>query len=272
MASSPSQSPSSGKAGAAGTTLAERVAHLLAQQIRTGTYPVNARLPTESAMSEQYGVSRTVVREAVSRLRSDGLVETRQGSGTVVCDPRASDAFRLAPAPDHNPAQGVLQILELRRGIEAEMAALAAERRSAAEMKQIQAALEAIDTAVAAGGDGVAEDLAFHLAISRAAHNSHYTDLLGMLTRALQDAIHVTRSNEARREGLAQQVRAEHQMLCDAIRARDPQAAREAAHGHMGNTAARLRKAGRGFWTGSLREAAQRLANAKLGTVLRTKN
>ena len=109
-------------------TLADRVAELLAGQIRKGTYPVNARLPTEKFMTEAYGVSRTVVREAISRLKSEGLVETRQGSGTVVLDPKTSEAFRLGPSDD-NPARGVLRVIELRRGIEAEMAALAADLR-----------------------------------------------------------------------------------------------------------------------------------------------
>lgn len=250
-------------------TLAERMARVLQAQIRGGFYPVHARLPTETEMCAQFGVSRTVVREAISRLRSDGLVETRQGSGTVVRDPAASQSFRLARAPGEHPSAGVLRILELRRGIEAEMAALAAARRTAAEMKQIQRSLEAIDTATDAGGDGVAQDLAFHIAISHAAHNTHYTDLLAMLTRALQDAIHVTRSNEARRADLAEQVRAEHHQLCEAIRTRDAEAARAAAHAHMANTASRLRKAGRSFWTDGPREAAQRLADARLGAELR---
>lgn len=258
-------------AGGSEPTLAERMARVLQEQIRGGIYPVNARLPTETEMSAQFGVSRTVVREAISRLRSDGLVETRQGSGTVVRDPAASQSFRLARAPGEHPSAGVLRMLELRRGIEAEMAALAAARRSAAEMKQIQRALEAIDAATDAGGDGVAQDLAFHIAISHAAHNSYYTDLLAMLTRALRDAIHVTRSNEARRADLAEQVRSEHHELCEAIRTRDADAARAAAHAHMANTASRLRRAGRSFWTAGPREAAQRLANARLGAQVRDK-
>lgn len=248
-------------------TLADRVTDLLETQIRAGAYPVGSRLATETAMTSQYGVSRTVVREAISRLKAAGLVETRQGSGTVVCDPKASDAFRLDKSPIDDPAEGVLRIIELRRSIEAEMAALAAERRTAAEMKTIEQSLKAIDLAVARGGDGVAEDLAFHMAISRATHNSHYTELLGMLTRALEDAIHVTRSNEARRADLAAQVRAEHQAMCEAIRARDPSGARAAAYGHMCNTADRLKRAGRDFWAGSRRDAAQRLAKTHLGTV-----
>lgn len=246
-------------------TLADRMARLLRDEILGGVYPVNARLPTEAEMSAQYGVSRTVVREAVSRLRSEGLVQTRQGSGTVVRDPAAAQSFRLAPTPGEHPAAGVLRILELRRGIEAEMAALAAVRRTAAQMQQIRQALAAIDEATAAGGNGVTQDLAFHMAISQATHNLHYTDLLAMLTRALQDAIHVTRSNEARRADLAEQVRQEHQAICEAIHARDPEAARAAAHAHMVNTAERLKRAGPAFWADGPREAAQRVARARLG-------
>ncbi|WP_017760889.1 FadR/GntR family transcriptional regulator [Pseudacidovorax intermedius] len=253
---------------AAEGTLADRVTGLIAADIRARVYPANTRLPTELAMTQQYGVSRTVIREAISRLKSEGLVETRQGSGTVVRDPKAADAFRLGQGSANDaesPAHGVLRILELRRGIEAEMAALAAERRTGAEMTQIQQALRAIARAEKEGRDGVEEDLAFHIAISHAAHNAHYTELLGMLTRALHDAIRLTRSNEARRTDLAAQVQAEHEAICAAIKARDAAAARTAAFMHMHNTAGRIEQAGQDFWTGDSRAAARRVARAKLG-------
>ncbi|VTU13198.1 Putative L-lactate dehydrogenase operon regulatory protein [Variovorax sp. SRS16] len=248
-------------------TLADRVTDLIAADIRGRAYPVNTRLPSEQSMTEQYGVSRTVVREAIARLRSEGLVETRQGSGTVVRDPKGADAFRLGLEPadtQKDPAQGVLRILELRRGIEAEMAALAAQRRTAGEMAQIQQALRAIASAVKGGGDGVEEDLAFHIAISRAAHNTHYTELLGLLTRALHDAIRLTRTNEARRADLAAQVLAEHEAICAAIRMRDAPAARTAAFLHMHNTAIRIEQADKEFWTRDSRAAARRLDRASL--------
>ena len=245
-------------------TLTDRVAGLLATQIRSGAYPAQARLPTESVLMSQHGVSRTVVRESLARLKSEGLVETRQGSGTVVRERSASDAFRLGAAAE-NPALGVLRILELRRGIEGEMAALAAERRSAVDMKAIERALKAIDAAVNAGGDGVAQDLAFHMAISQAAHNPHYPELLGLLGRALHDAIALSRRNEARRPELAAQVLAEHAALCAAIRARDVAAAREAAIGHMRCTADRLQRASADFWKGDDSAArAKRLARTRL--------
>lgn len=248
-------------------TLADQVTRRLAEQLRNGVYPVNSRLPTEKAIAEEFGVSRTVVREAISRLKSEGLVETRQGSGTAVLDPKSSAAFRLARA-DGNPAEGVLRIIELRCGIEAQMAALAAQRRTAAGMAEIKRALKAIDRAVAAGGDGVNEDLAFHMAISHATRNPYYTDLLGMLTRALHDAIRVTRSNEAQRADLTEAVRAEHEAICTAILARDPDAARAAALDHMENTLSRIELAEAGFWTAERRETAQRLAGGDLKSVL----
>ncbi len=248
-------------------TLADRVTKLLVDQIRSGYYPVNARLPTEKFMTEQYGVSRTVVREAISRLKSEGLVDTRQGSGTIVLDPKAAQVFRLA-RDEANPAAGVVRIIELRRGIEAEMAALAAERRTAAQMNVIRRALKAIDRAVEEGGDGVEADLEFHLAISRAAGNPYFTELLSMLTHALQDAIRITRTNEARRADLAADVRAEHEAIAAAIEARDPGAAREAAHAHMQRTATRIQQVDRGFWSGDRGAAAQRLSRARLDSVI----
>jgi len=255
-------------------TLADRVTELLSGQIRKGIYPVNARLPTEKFMTEQFGVSRTVIREAISRLKSEGLVESRQGSGTVVLDATSAEVFRLGrvsgnPANPANPALGVIRILELRRGIEAEMAALAAVRRSDEELAEIREALRAIDRAVEAGGDGVEEDLAFHIAVSRATGNPHYTELLGMLTRSLRDAIRLTRGNESRRGDLTAQVRKEHAEICAAIEAQDAPRAREAAFLHMRNTEERISAAERDFWTGDSRTAAQRLAGADLATVLR---
>lgn len=249
-------------------TLADRITELLSSQIRKGMYPVNARLPTEKFMTEQYGVSRTVIREAISRLKSEGLVESRQGSGTVVLDPTSAEVFRLG-RDNSEPALGVVRILELRRGIEAEMAALAAERRTAEQMDAIRHALQRIDWAVEEGGDGVEEDLAFHLAVSRATGNPHYTELLGMLTRSLRDAIKLTRGNEARRSDLTAQVRTEHAEICAAIEAQDAQRARQAAFFHMRNTEERILHAERSFWTGDSRTAAQRLAGADLATVLR---
>lgn len=245
-------------------TLSDFITKLLTDQIRSGAYPVNSRLPTEKFMTEEYGVSRTVIRESISRLKSEGLVETRQGSGTVVLNPKTSEAFRLG-RPDENLLQGVVHIIELRRGLESEMAALAAERHTEEELKEIVRALANIDRSVKSGGEGVAEDLAFHLAIANATGNPHYPALLGMLARALQDAIRITRGNEARKTDLSEEVRKEHEAIKSAIAARDTAAARTAAFQHMVHTADRIRAVDLDYWKGNRILAARRLAKTQFG-------
>jgi len=244
-------------------TLADQLTQKLMTEIRGGAYPVHARLPTERAMCMQYGVSRTVVREVISRLKSSGLVDTRQGSGTVVLEPSSEDAFRLNHR-DRDPARDVLRILELRCGIESEMAGLAAERRTGADMQRINHAIDAIDTAVQRGGDGVKEDWEFHLAIAQATGNPYFPELLGVLTRAMKASIRITRGNEARQVVLAEQVRQEHEALRNAIQSGNVHAAREAAIAHMSGTATRIRHVEPAYWYGEGREAARRLARGSL--------
>ncbi|NPT38754.1 FadR/GntR family transcriptional regulator, partial [Paraburkholderia xenovorans] len=138
----------------------------------------------------------------------------------------------------------VLQILALRRAIEAEVASEAAMRRSDADMVSIGAALAKIDKAVAEGEDGVAEDVAFHRAIAAATGNPYFLKTLTFLNQYLEAGTVVTRRNEALREDFSRQVRDEHAAIAAAIRAGDPMAARNAARTHMYNAARRLAEAG----------------------------
>lgn len=239
-------------------TLADRVTAALMQEIKANKFPIGARLPSESAMAERFGVSRTVIREAVSRLKSEGLVETRQGSGTTVLEPNIGTPFRL-DLDRRDPLDAVLRVIELRRGVEAEMAALAAERRTAAQHARIKKAFNSISKAEAADRDGVDEDVAFHTAISEACGNPLFQSLLNFLGQYLRTAIHVTRNNEARREDFSRQVRAEHAAIMEAISRRDPTAARMAALNHMEQAAARLRCADDAFWTDDVARAANSL-------------
>lgn len=218
-------------------TLADRVTAELIRQVRGGLYPVNGRLPPEPVLAQQFGVSRTVVREAVSRLKSEGLVETRQGSGTVVLGPNAGNTFRIAVAGGELHAR---LVQEVRCGLEGEMAALAAARRSEAQNQRIQRALRRIDDAVAEGGDGVIEDMAFHAAIAQATGNPLMTSLLEFIGRALHDVIRVTRANEAGRADFARDVVIEHAAVAEAIARQDVGAARAAALHHMQASIARL--------------------------------
>ena len=239
-------------------TLADRVTAVLLEKIKNGEFPPGTRLPTEHVICERFGVSRTVIREAISRLKSEGLVEVRQGSGTIVREANRATAFRLV-VDENDSVEAVLRVAELRRGIEAEAAALAAERRTRAQLADIKRALAAIDLAAKEARDGVDEDLNFHMAISRATGNSLYPPLLEYLGQFAHAAILVTRKNEARRDDFSRQVREEHKAIYDAIAAKDPAAARLAVLTHIDNAGARVRAAGPAFWAGEGSTAAQPL-------------
>lgn len=231
---------------ASGARLADQVADALEAEIRGGRLAPGARLPTEAVLATQFAVSRTVVREAVSRLKSLGMVDSRQGSGVYV---RAAGAEPLRFEAAHLASRdAVVQMAELRRPLESEVAALAAERRTPQDLARIRAAIGALDEAVAAGQGGAEQDLAFHLAVAEAAHNPFLIGTLQYLHGLLQGAIRVTRANEARRDDFAREVAREHERIAQAIEAGDPVAAREAAKAHMDNAIRRIGQADPAFW------------------------
>jgi GntR family transcriptional repressor for pyruvate dehydrogenase complex len=238
-----------------GARLSDQVAQQLADGIQKGRFAPGDKLPTEAGLAAQFQVSRTVVREAISRLKSLGLVDSRQGSGVFV-----STRARYTPldfdARHSGSREAVVQLAEVRRALEAEAAGLAAQRRTAADVRQLRQAVRALEQQVRAGGDGVREDLAFHRAIAAASHNPFLIGTLDYLAQFMHGAIAVTRANEARRADFAVQVRAEHAAVVDAIAAGDAAKARQAAARHMGNAMRRIQQADFAFW----REEGERLA------------
>lgn len=248
---------------ASGARLADQVADALAAEIRSGRLVLGDRLPTEAVLAMQFAVSRTVVREAVSRLKSLGLVDSRQGSGVYV---RAASAEPLRFEGAHLASrEAVIQLAELRRPLESEVAALAAERRTAQDMARIREAVAALRQAVADGGSGAEQDLAFHLAIAEAAHNPFLMGTLQYLHGFLQGAIRVTRANEARRDDFAREVANEHTRIADAIEAGEPAAARDAAKTHMDNAIRRIRQADPAFWQQEGAQLARPLVERRKG-------
>jgi GntR family transcriptional regulator, transcriptional repressor for pyruvate dehydrogenase complex len=227
----------------AARAMSDAVAQQLLVQIEKGSFADSGKLPSEAVLSQEFGVSRTVIREAISRLRNEGVVEARQGSGVFIAGKSGVRPLRIDYAEAADGAS-VLQILALRRAIEAEVASEAAMRRTDADMAAIDAALAAIDAAVADGRDGVAEDIAFHRTIAGATRNPYFLKTLAFLNQYLEAGVTVTRSNEARREDFSRQVREEHAAIAAAIRAGDPMAALNAARTHMYNAARRLAEAG----------------------------
>src|SRR6266545_3293416 len=149
----------------------------LAEQIKAGRLAPGARLPTEQELTRAARVSRTVVREAVAALRAEGLVITRQGVGAFVSAEPTRAPFRIEPERLQSLDE-ILNVMELRLGVEIESAGLAAERATKIQLRTITSALSEIEEASAAGGSAVDEDLAFHRAIAEATGNPEFARFL----------------------------------------------------------------------------------------------
>ena len=219
--------------------LSDRLAALIEAQIDGGQLAAGDRLPTELQLAKAHGVSRTVVREAVHQLRSQGLVRSRQGSGVFVTKPPAHRARAFDPTLLKS-MNAVVQMVEVRRVIEGEMAALAAMRATRAQIATLKRSLLAIDEATARGELGVEEDLGFHRALGEATGNPQFLLLLAILEDYLRDAMTVTKGHESKRADFMAQVRREHRAIVAAIVARNAKRARVAAIEHLLNGERRL--------------------------------
>jgi DNA-binding FadR family transcriptional regulator len=250
--------PGADEAGFATGTLGSRVAAKLRQKIRDDRLAPGTRLPSEQAMAAHFGVSRSVVREAIALLKEEGRLNTRKGSGAFICDfdDTHGDRHDVQTAQS---VQSLLNLIEVRRGLEAETAALAALRRTPGQLADIEHALRRLEEAVASGDSGVEEDVRFHLSIAEATGNSYWVKFIKMFAQPTLSAVKVTRANEARRTDFSNQVRQEHEKIVSAIAAGDPELARAAATEHMVRAAERVRQADREFWRGTGGELARSL-------------
>jgi DNA-binding FadR family transcriptional regulator len=220
--------------------LTEKLSEILGRQIESGERALGSRLPTEEQLAVEYGVSRTVVREGIARLKSDGLVTTRQGLGAFVAESLTAAPFRIT-SDALSPQQTVQEVFELRIGVETQAAALAAERATAGQLKEIRAALKELEQVQKRGGDGVEEDMRFHRAIARATNNRVYDDFTRFLERQVRQQLVISRGNSGT-AGWLQAVQQEHQAIYDAIASRDSEAAGRAARAHLRNGMERLRR------------------------------
>lgn len=218
-------------------SLADQLSRLLTKQITSGQRVPGSRLPTEGQFAAEFGVSRSVVREAVARLKAEGLVQTRQGVGARVADPLVPGSFKLPEATATR--DGVVGVFELRLAVESEAAAMAAARATVRQRAAITEALERAEASTEAGADGVAEDLAFHRAIVRGANNAYFDEFVLFLARYTLQQASLTRGN-SRAARLLDQLGPEHRAIHAAIIARNPGAAREAVRTHFTNGIRRL--------------------------------
>ena len=224
-------------------TLALEVVEAFSERIRSGQLQSGEKLPTEAAIMGAFDVSRTVVREAISKLQAAGLVETRHGIGTFVLGPGEGPSFKIAPE-QFSTLQDVIAVLELRIGLETEAAGLAAQRRTPDNLAAMRKALDAVIEAVEAGDDSVVPDFQFHLEIARATQNHHFVDLMATLGSQIIPRARLEPGSGMTAERLAymRRVNTEHENILDAIANQDADSARAAMRTHLSNSRERRRR------------------------------
>lgn len=214
-------------------SLVSMVVEQLTQQVRSGAAAPGSRLPAESELSRLFDVSRTVVREAVARLKADGLVQTLPGQGLYVTNPGPGHGvLRLRP-PEGDATRIAAELLEFRAGLETESARLAAIRRTPADLRTLRRAFARLAVVRGEGGNGADEDLAFHLQIARASHNTYIIQVLEFLSGSMHQAIARSRELDATRGAFLKNAHAEHTAIFEAIVGGSADAAILAMRAHL---------------------------------------
>lgn len=223
--------------------LPDEVARQLSQAIDSGRLPAGERLPTEQQLAAEFGVSRSVIREAVSRLKSEGLIDVRHGIGAFVASSTSRSVFRI-PSACFAKRKELVMILQLRTSVEADAAALSALHHRPEHLQQMRLQLDRMREAVTIGKAAAeqrmdAED-AFYTLVAESSGNTYFLDF----TRTITEKIKVNLRNVAVKNAAVAEwgeaVLAEHKAVFDAIARREPDQARAAARRHFENAAARL--------------------------------
>lgn len=210
----------------------------IVDMIASGAFPLNSRLPTEMELSERFDASRPVVREALQRLRDDGLIVSRQGSGSYVKRRPEADVLQLVPV---GSLADVQRCFEFRAGLEPATAALAAQRRDNDDLERLDSAMRALEKCLAEGHLGVEEDSNLHDEIARATHNQYHVSVQASLRSHVIAGMNVTRSLSLRRsQAQLRAVQDEHERIVEAIRSQDADAAYAAMKAHILNARNRM--------------------------------
>jgi DNA-binding FadR family transcriptional regulator len=218
--------------------LADQVYDRLLEDIVSGRYVIGDRLPAETTMAQDFSVSRPVVREALHRLQADGLVSSRQGSGTFVARVPPRQIIKLAPK---GSIAGILRTFEVRIALEGQAARLAAERRSKAQLAGLGEALENMRRAMQRGLPATEADFLFHRSVAVASQNMAFVEILDSLaptvSAGMTVALAITKQGTELRTA---RVIDEHVRIYEAIAASEPDSAEFAMRYHIDQARKRL--------------------------------
>lgn len=223
--------------------LAREVADALSEQIRGRVLGPGDKLPTESQIMLEHGVSRTVVREAISGLQAAGFVETRHGIGTFVLDSAARFEFQVEPN-SMPTVLDILAMLELRISLESEAAALAAARRTPEQLADLRRVLDEFLAALHNGGNAAEPDFQFHVRVAEATGNRYFPEVLSRFgtTTIPRTRVSLLRS-AGDQEAYLSILSREHEQVYAAILRGDPKSASKFMRTHLTNSRDRFQRA-----------------------------
>lgn len=224
-------------------TLSVTVTDVLREKIVSGNWLPGAQVPTEKSLSAQMAVSRATIREALSRLKNEGYLHSVQGKGAFVADEPGMLMFKIDMLLGTGQTDGQADsahVFELRNLVEQGCAALAAQRRTATDLRAMKLALKMMREEQKAGGLGLEADIAFHRAIAAASRNPILARFAEFVGKHSRESLQVVRLSALRAEHRLEDVEQEHLQIIAAIEARKPDAAREAVAHHLAQGAKRF--------------------------------
>lgn len=210
--------------------LSEKTAEQLYEQISAeGRYPPGSKLPNENDLSSQLQVSRTTLREAISFLVAQGILEIRRGKGTFVADPLPDAGMDLADLSGLRSRVRAKDLFEMRLIFEPATVALACRRASDEELLQIQKKAQRMEEIAAEGGDWPAADQEFHWAIIKASHNEYMRQLYPIINKAVNEILQIAQNRHHMQEIAV----ADNRLILEFLLKRDEAGARHAMSIHM---------------------------------------
>ncbi|NRA86136.1 MAG: FadR family transcriptional regulator [Rhizobiales bacterium] len=227
-------------------SLTKKIETLLRQKVVNKDWVPGDKLPTEHALANEHGVSRTVIREAISGLKADGLLASRQGSGIFVIEPQEQPIRFKFLSPDPSILSSVIESLELRTAVEIGSAELAAARCSPAQEEEIYARFSDFRRKILVGEVSEKEDFAFHVAIAEASNNKKFVEFLTIIGRNIIPRSELRiKANLQLDTNVEKKILLEHEKIFNAIVDKDAEAAGKAMRVHLSDGAERYRKLAR---------------------------
>jgi len=223
--------------------LYQQAADQIADLIRRGEYAPAAKLPAERDLARQLGVSRPTVREALIALEIAGMVEVRVGSGAYVC---RRDAAPAARAPQGDAGASAFELIAARKLIEPQVAAVAAQTITDAELTGLEETLALIETRTRDHWEKLEVDRLFHMRIAEATHNAVLVEVVGQLWKGMYGPIFATLSERTRLTNKQYMTLADHRAIYGCIERRDAAAAHAAMLSHLVNVELTLMQAEEG--------------------------